>query len=66
MLRDGLPERSTIDAETLDLCLAIVIGLREAVCASVEPMPLERAQSLWQAHLARLGVATEPGSAEVA
>lgn len=35
-----------LDPDRLDLATAIVEGLRSAVCASVRPMPVSRAQSL--------------------
>jgi AcrR family transcriptional regulator len=49
-----------VDREDLDLTVAVIEGLRTAVCAPVRPMSPTRARELLLQHLRRLGVQLNP------
>ena len=49
-LLDRATERR-LTSDALDVTLALAHGLREAVCAACDPMPVERAQALLSDHV---------------
>lgn len=50
----------SLQREDLDLTVAVIEGLRAAICAPVRPMPPRRARALLLRHLRRLGVRVTP------